>query len=83
MNNHDEQYYLQCLAKRLKQLRKAKGFANYEQFAYTYNIGRAQYGRYETGSNITFVNLVKLVKIHGMSLEEFFSEGFDEELNGE
>lgn len=69
--------HLAQLGERLKQLRKAKGFSNYEQFAYTYEIGRAQYGRYENGANISFTTLMKLLTIHEITLKEFFSEGFE------
>jgi transcriptional regulator with XRE-family HTH domain len=65
------------LAERLKELRKSKGFTNYEQFAYTHGIGRAQYGRYENGYNINYKTLLKLIKIHDMTVSEFFSKGFD------
>jgi transcriptional regulator with XRE-family HTH domain len=74
----NKEKHLIQLGERLKQLRKAKGFSNYEQFAYTYEIGRAQYGRYEKGANISFTTLLKILTIHGISLKEFFSEGFDE-----
>jgi transcriptional regulator with XRE-family HTH domain len=65
------------LGKRLRQLRIKKGFSNYEYFAYEHGLGRAQYGKYETGGNIRFDTLVKLVRIHGLTIKEFFSEGFD------
>jgi transcriptional regulator with XRE-family HTH domain len=69
--------YLKKLGNRLKQLRIKKGFTNYEYFAFEHNIGRAQYGKYETGSNIQFDTLIKIIKMHDMTLKEFFSEGFD------
>jgi hypothetical protein len=69
--------YLKKLGKRLKQLRVKKGYTNYEYFAYEHNIGRAQYGKYETGGNIQFDTLIKLIKMHKMSIKDFFSEGFD------
>lgn len=69
--------YLKKLGKRLKQLRIKKGYTNYEYFAFENNIGRAQYGSYENGSNIQFDTLIKIIKIHNMTLREFFSEGFD------
>ncbi|HEX9503118.1 MAG TPA: helix-turn-helix transcriptional regulator [Patescibacteria group bacterium] len=40
-------------------------------------MSRTQYGRYENGQNLTFTSLVKIVKAFDMTLEEFFSEGFD------
>jgi hypothetical protein len=73
----DIDVYLKKLGNRLKQLRIKKGYTNYEYFAYEHNIGRAQYGKYETGSNIQFDTLVKLIKCHKMTVKEFFSEGFD------
>jgi transcriptional regulator with XRE-family HTH domain len=68
---------LLLLAERLKALRKAKGFTNYEQFAYTYGIGRDKYGRYENGYNVNYKTLMKLIKSYGMTVSEFFSKGFD------
>mgnify|MGYP000461587565 CR=1 FL=1 len=76
--NIDHKKYLKKLGDRLKQLRKAKGFSNYEQFAYTYELSRAQYGRYEKGANISFKTLLKIIEIHKISIKEFFAEGFDE-----
>ena len=67
---------LSNLGKRLKAIRKAKGYTNYEHFAYQNDINRAQYGRYENGANISFKNLVKLIYAFDISIEEFFSEGF-------
>jgi len=63
---------------RLKQLRKAKGFSSAEKFANHYDINRVQYGRYETGSNIRLDTLFVLLKAMDISLETFFSEGFEE-----
>jgi len=70
-------HYLKQLGKRLQQLRIEKGYTNYEYFAYDHNIGRAQYGSYENGRNIQFDTLLKLIKLHKISIKDFFSEGFD------
>jgi hypothetical protein len=64
------------LADRIKALRMAQGFANYEHFANAHDLPRAQYGRYEKGQNLNFSTLTRLVWIFDMSLAEFFSEGF-------
>lgn len=69
---------LECLAQRLKTIRKAKGYTNYEHFAYQHGFNRVQYGRYENGANISFKTLSKIVQAFGMTMAEFFSEGFDE-----
>jgi transcriptional regulator with XRE-family HTH domain len=64
------------LGNRIKKLRKEKGFTNYEFFAYENRIGRSQYGKYEKGVDMQFSSILKLLEIHGMTLKEFFSEGF-------
>jgi hypothetical protein len=68
---------LKKLGDRIKQLRIKKGYSSYEYFAYDSNISRAQMGRYEKGQDLRFSSLSKVVHALGVSLEEFFSEGFD------
>ncbi len=67
---------LENLGNRIKQVRKEKGYTNYEHFAYQNGFNRVQYGRYENGANISFKTLVKIIDAFDMTLEEFFSEGF-------
>ena len=74
---HITDIQLENLGKRLRAVRKAKGYSNYEHFAYQNGLNRAQYGKYENGANISFKTLVKLVDAFDMTLEEFFSEGFE------
>lgn len=68
---------LERFGKRLKQIRKQKGYTNYEHFAYRNGFNRVQYGLYENGANISLKTLCKIVKAFDMTLEEFFSDGFD------
>lgn len=68
---------LEQIGNRIKSLRIKKGYTNYEYFAYEHNITRSQYGRYENGEDMRISSLVKIVKAFDMTLEEFFSEGFD------
>ena len=68
---------LQKLADRIKQLRKEKGYKSSEAFAYDHGIPRAQYARYEKSTDMRFTSLYRLAKVYGMTLEEFFSKGFD------
>ena len=73
---HLEDYQLEALdsiAKKLKYLRIKNGYSNYEDFSYDADIARAQYGKYEKGANILVTTLVKILKHHNMTLEEFFS----------
>jgi len=68
---------LKNLGERIKQLRIKNGYTNYEYFAYENDISRAQYGRYERGEHIRFGTLIKIINAFGLTIEEFFSEGFD------
>lgn len=70
---------IENLAKKFRKLRKEKGYTNYETFAFDHDIPRAQYGRYEKGTDIRFSSLLKVLKALDISLSEFFSSGFDEE----
>lgn len=69
---------LQKLGKRLKALRLKQGFTNMDIFAYEHGFSRAQYGRYETGKDLQFTTLVRLANCFNLTLEELFSEGFDD-----
>ena len=68
------------LGERLRQLRKAMGYTSAEKFAYDKGFQRATYGIYEQGKpdlNIEFETLIRLANGFGVTLKEFFSEGFD------
>jgi transcriptional regulator with XRE-family HTH domain len=75
--NHDT--FLQKLSKRIKTVRKEKGFKSYELFAYDIEISRAGMSKYEAGTfeDIRMRTLLKIIDGLGMSPKEFFSEGFD------
>jgi len=62
---------------RIKSLRIQQGYANYDAFAFEHKIHRSQYGRYEKGEDLKFSSLLKVINALGITLEEFFSEGFD------
>ncbi|TDW97156.1 helix-turn-helix domain-containing protein [Dinghuibacter silviterrae] len=70
--------FLGKIGERLRQLRTDGGYTSYEQFAYEHNIGRAQYGKYERGTeDLRISSLYKVVAAFGISMEEFFREGFE------
>lgn len=77
LDPHTKQH-LENLGKRIKSLRKEAGYTNYEKFAFTHDIDRSQYGKYETGGDLRFSSLLKVLKGLDISLAEFFSEGFEE-----
>ena len=66
------------LGKRMRVLRIKKGYSSFEAFAYDNDLPRVLYGNYEKGEgNITYRNLLRVVKALDVTLTEFFSEGFD------
>ncbi|MCE2896333.1 MAG: XRE family transcriptional regulator [Flammeovirgaceae bacterium] len=65
---------IQKIAKKLKLLRKKKGYKSYETFALDHELDRKQYWRIENGANITLSTLIKMLKIHRVSLKRFFSD---------
>jgi len=74
LNTEDQ---LKKLGNRIKTLRIAKGYTSYETFAYENAISRAQFGRYENGQDIQFSSLIRVINALGMTVNEFFSEGFE------
>jgi transcriptional regulator with XRE-family HTH domain len=64
----------QWISKRLKQLRKEKGFKNYEHFAYELGMSRSAYWRIEKGSNFEMKTLFRICKLLGISVQDFFSD---------
>lgn len=62
------------IAEKIKTLRKEKGFTSYESFAFEHEINRVQYFRIEKGQNITIKTLIKVLAIHNLTLQQFFSD---------
>ena len=69
---------LKQIGNRIKELRKQLGYTSYETFANEHDIHRVQWGRYEQGLDLYTSTLIKITKVLGVSLKEFFREGFDE-----
>jgi len=63
---------LNAIANRLKKLRKAKGYTNYEHIAFALEMSRSAYWRLETGANFELKTLIKICRLLDVSLEEFF-----------
>lgn len=61
------------IGERLRDLRKKSGYKSYENFAFDNELNRVQYGRMETGANITIASLLKVLDIHKLTLEDFFT----------
>jgi transcriptional regulator with XRE-family HTH domain len=64
----------QWISKRLKELRKEKGFNNYEHFAYELGMSRSAYWRIEKGLNFEMKTLFRICKLLEISVQEFFTQ---------
>lgn len=62
----------EAIASRLKELRKLKGYTNYEHIAFELGMSRSAYWRLETGVNFELKTLIKICRHLNVSLEEFF-----------
>lgn len=73
-----EKKYLEKLMNRIVALRKERAMSQ-EKLANESEIARSLMRGYERKErNISFANLVRIIKLgFNMSVEEFFSEGFD------
>jgi transcriptional regulator with XRE-family HTH domain len=63
---------LNDVGNKLRKLRIAKGYTNYENFAYDNGLNRANYGRYEKGANLRLSTLISILECHELTVEEFF-----------
>jgi transcriptional regulator with XRE-family HTH domain len=72
-NNISNQSELELIAERLRELRKAKGYKNYEHFAYELGMSRSAYWRIEKGSNFEMKTLFRIYILLGITVQEFFT----------
>jgi hypothetical protein len=65
---------LQRIGCGLSNLREQKGYGSIKDFALDHDLPMIQYWRIEKGkANITVKTLIKLLAIHQMTVEDFFS----------
>jgi transcriptional regulator with XRE-family HTH domain len=64
---------LSSIGKKLQDVRKEKGYKNYETFAFENEIPRTQYGRYERGQDLKVSSLLKVLHALDIPASEFFS----------
>ena len=72
MEKSDKLPELLVLSNRLKELRKEKGYANYEHIAFELGMSRSAYWRLESGENFSIKTLIKVCKLLNITFEEFF-----------
>ena len=64
---------LQRIGARLGDLRKQMGYKSMKDFTRKHKLPLIQYWRIEKGkANLTIKSLVKLLSIHGLTIEDFF-----------
>lgn len=71
-DNEKIEVVLKCVGKRLKEVRKLKGYTNYELFAFSHEISRSNYSGYENGKNMQLDTFIFLLMSSGTSFREFF-----------
>ncbi|MBS1683986.1 MAG: helix-turn-helix transcriptional regulator [Bacteroidetes bacterium] len=64
---------LSSIGQKLQDVRKEKGYKNYETFAFENEIPRTQYGRYERGQDLKVSSLLKVLHALDIPAAEFFS----------
>ena len=69
VNNEEE---FKAISLRLKELRKSKGYNNYEHIAFELNMSRSAYWKLESGKNFEIKTLIKVCKLLDITLEDFF-----------
>lgn len=69
--NNDEEF--KAISLRLKELRKSKGFNNYEHIAFELNMSRSAYWKMESGKNFEIKTLIKICRLLDITLEDFFN----------
>lgn len=68
----DESELLKEIGLKLRQMRIEAGYSSYEQFAFEHEIDRRYYWSIENGTNLSLKYLIRILKIHDMSLATFF-----------
>jgi transcriptional regulator with XRE-family HTH domain len=71
--NSDEQIY-EKIGKRIKSLRQQAGYTNAEKFAFEFEITRSQYANWEKGQDMKLSSLLRILKAHNITLQQFFED---------
>lgn len=74
--NELNSFEYKAIGERLKELRKAKGYKNYEHIAYELEMSRSAYWKLEKGGNFEIKTLIKVCRLLNITLAHFF-EGID------
>lgn len=69
----DDQKLFKKIGIRIKDLRLKAGYTNAEKFAFEHNITRSQYANWEKGQDMLTSSILRIARIHDLSLQEFFA----------
>ncbi|MBS3915815.1 MAG: XRE family transcriptional regulator [Bacteroidetes bacterium] len=61
-----------AICDKIKDLRIAAGYTNYENFAWDHRLNRSHYHKVEKGHNMTLESFLKIIDAHGLKLKDFF-----------
>ena len=65
--------FTHLLGDAFRDLRKAKGYHSYENFAHDYGLSRIHYYQMEKGTNCTLKSLLRLLNAHELDVFLFFA----------
>jgi transcriptional regulator with XRE-family HTH domain len=68
----DFTFNYKAIAYSLKEIRKAKGYKNYEHIAFELNMSHSAYWRLESGANFELKTLIRICILFKITLAEFF-----------
>ena len=72
---YNSEQVLKRIGQKLRKMRKQKGFKSAEQFAFTHELNRVQYGYYEQGKkDMRLSSLLKLLNTHQINITAFFND---------
>lgn len=63
---------MKAVGNKLKVIRTERGYSSYDFFAWEHKLSRHTYLNMEQGKNFTMNSLIKVLDIHGITLEDFF-----------
>lgn len=73
MKTPSDKQRMEAIASRFKELRIEAGYASHQKFAYDNDLQPKQVWRLESGYEFKISSLFRILKIHKITLEEFFS----------
>lgn len=63
---------MKAVGEKLRKMRVEKGYSGYDFFAWEHGLSPRQYLNMEQGKNFTMSSLMRVLDIHGISMEDFF-----------